>query len=651
MSDLDPDVSAAFGGPASSGAASSGPYDSDVSAAFGQSSEPAPKRMPDGSLYTGQPWQDAILRAFNPPGHDTAIGKAAGSVLGGATVPIGYALAGLSMPFRGVQATRELTDSLDSAFPAMPGPKTKFVPSKGLVTDDSSLSAAATRGLEAAGLPREAAEAIPKAAGMVAPLALGLLRGPPESAIEPDTGGSVVPSVQSTQEALNAAQSGKSMGAASTAPDISRASPELQQAISREATRTGGIVNQTALSNQLEADSLPVPMRLTEGQAVRDPTLYSDELNNRAQQQAMPQFLSDQHAKLVQNIQAIRDNAGPEVFSANPIEHGDTLIQAYQAKNAAAQADISAKYQALRDAAGGDFPVDAKALLDNTTAALHKQLLFDDAPKSVMNTLGRLADNDNMTFENFESLRTNLARIQRSLTADGNTKFAAGIIRDQMEQLPLQPGAADLKPLADTARAAARSQFHALEADPAYKAAVNGDVPPDRFVQKFIVSAPRDDVATMASNLADHETAKQTMGVAAIDHLRQSAGIDAQGNGRFSQAGFNKNLQALSPKFDSLVDSQTAEHLQSLGNVARNIQERPPGAYVNEGNTATTLMGAAKRLGATGLETAGNMFPPGMKLGTKAADALAKRAAAAQVRAATSPGAGLGRLSSLAQPP
>ena len=86
--------------------------------------------------------------------------------------------------------------------------------------------------------------------------------------------------------------------------------------------------------------------------------------------------------------------------------------------------------------------------------------------------------------------------------------------------------------------------------------------------------ATRDGVATMRQNLADNEVATQTMGVAALDHLRQSAGIDPMGNGNFTQAGFNKALIALDPKLQSLVDPKTAEHLGTLGNVARYTHPR-----------------------------------------------------------------------------
>lgn len=447
----------------------------------------------------------------------------------------------------------------------------------------------------------------------------------------------------SAQEVVDrmAAASPQNQVAASAAPRLSSVSPELQQAVVSAAQKTGGAVNPEVLTRHVEADSLPVKINLTEGQATQDPVILSQEMNLRGKQPALAARFNEQNKQLVDNVQAIRDQIGPDVFSTNPAEHGDTLIEAYKAKDAAAQAQITAKYQALKDANGGQFPVDARALLDNATAQLHKDLLFDHAPRAVMNTLGRLADDGSMTFENYESLRTNLARIQRSFTADGNEKAAAGVIRNAMEQLPLSPGAAQLKPLADAARSAARTQFQALDADPAYKAAVNDSVPPDRFVDRYVINAPRDQLAVMRQNLATDPTATQTMSVAALDHLRKSARIDADWNGNFSQAGFNKGLQALGPKLNSLVDPKTAEQLSTLGNVARYTQFQPRGSFVNNSNT---FVAGAADYSASALEGAANVAAGGVPVGTWARKSVQALSAGKAVRQATAPGAGLDRL-------
>lgn len=442
------------------------------------------------------------------------------------------------------------------------------------------------------------------------------------------------------QDVVSQLDSKQSMGAASAAPRMTNVSPELQRAVVDAAQRTGGAVNPEVLGRHIEADSLPVKIQLTPGQASQDPSMISTEMNNRGRIAGLPDLLNEQNRRLIQNVQAIRDQVGPDVFSANPVEHGDTLIQAYKDKAAVADADINQKYQALRDANGGSFPVSAPTLLKNATSALNQELLLDHAPKSVMSTLGRLADDDNMTYQNFESLRTNLARISRSST-DGNERAAAGVIRSAMEELPLKPGAAELKPLADAARTAARNQFQALDADPAYKAAVNESVPPDRFVQKYVIGAPRDQLALMRDNLKDNETATQTMGVAALDHLRQSAGIDQSGNGTFSQAGFNKHLQALSPKLGSLLDPNTIEQLETLGNVARYTQAQPKGSFVNNSNT---LVGALAGHAANAAEGMANVAAKGFPIGTITRKVLQNRSDAKIARDIMKPYGGLADL-------
>lgn len=487
-----------------------------------------------------------------------------------------------------------------------------------------------------------------KAAGSAIDSALG--RAPPPTA----------------QDVLtNLAQNSKqSMGAAAAAPSMGAVSPELKQAIVTAAQKNGGAVPPDVLARHVEADTLPVPVQLTEGQATQDPVTLSNEFNARLKNPDIAQRLSLQNTQLVQNLQAMRDKIGPYVFSTNPVEHGDTLIQAYQDKGAAADADISSKYQALRDANGGQFPVDAPTLLKNATNDLHQQLLFDHAPSAVMRTLGRLADNDNMTFENFESLRTNLARVQRT-SQDGNEVAAAGVIRNAMEQLPLKPEAAALKPLADDARSAAKAQFDLTTNkdsdtyDPAYAAAVHGTVPPDKFVQKFIVGAPRDDVETMRQNLAGNDTATQTMGVAALDHLsRQTLGkelpnaldVDSNGNAKatanFSQANYGKNVETMAPKFGSLFEPDTAETLSKIGNVARNTQFQGRGSAFNNSGTFVAQAGehAANLAEAAGNATlmAHGVPIPGVSILRKVAQ---NRSAAKTAQKSLAPGAGLDRLS------
>jgi hypothetical protein len=435
----------------------------------------------------------------------------------------------------------------------------------------------------------------------------------------------------------------QSMGAAAAAPSITNVSPDLRQAISRAAQKTGGAINPEVLDRHLEAQSLPVKIDLTEGQATRFPAIYSEEQNLRGKHTALADKYNDQNAKLVQNVQTLRDQVGPDVFSANTVEHGDTLIKAYQDVDAARKADIKAKYQALNDANGGNFPVDGQAFVKAADAALAKQMKGRYVPSEIKSDMSDFREGKPMTFENFENMRTNLAAEARKAerSGDGNAMGAVNLVREQLESLPMTAETANIKPLADAARAAAKARFDALKADPAYKAAVYGTVTPDRFVSRFVINGARDNVDRMAQALAGDNTARQTLSVAAIDHLRDAAGLGSDYKGSFKQAGYNRALQALDAKLGSLVDPKTADTLQTLGNVAHNIQAPPAGHTVNTSNTLTAGMSDY----ATGaLERMANAKAGGLPVGTAIRKIGQNIQYGARVRQAIEPGAGLGLL-------
>lgn len=437
----------------------------------------------------------------------------------------------------------------------------------------------------------------------------------------------------------------QSMGAAAAAPKLGEIDPDLRQAVSREAQKTGGLINPEAFDRHLQARSLPVPISMTEGQATRSAPLFSEEQNLRGKLVAVGEHLGDQNTKLGQNVQAIRDQVGPDVFSTNAVEHGDTLMGAYQDIDKAANDQINAAYQRARDMVPDKKAsvMSAPDLMSNVTKALHEQDLFDSAPKDIMATLARRAENGSMTFANIENMKTNLARIQRSFSADGNTRYAAGIIRDQLEQMPLTVDNAQVQAAYNDARALARQRFQAMDADPAYKAVVNEKIEPDDFVRKFVINGKRDDVATMAQTMQGNDKARQTMAVAVLDHLRDKAGLGSDYRGLFKQSGYNNALTALDPKLQSLVGPRTAETLQDLGQVAHNIQVAPPGHTVNTSNTLTAGLSDYAQGAA---EHAVNAKFGGLPVGTFAKRQLQKVTQGARIRQAIQPGAGIGRLAS-----
>lgn len=420
---------------------------------------------------------------------------------------------------------------------------------------------------------------------------------------------------------------------------LQTATPELKAELQKLKPEE---INLPVLERHIEADSLPVPIKLSEGQATRDPHIFSEEMNSRGKNKELATRYNEQNAQLVENIDAIKENASPNVYGTNHVENGQSLIDAYLDIDKQRLANIDSKYEALRQAAGGDFPIDGVAFADNALNSLKKNLKTEFLPDSIMRQVNAFKRGEPMTFEQFEAMRTNLASEMRKAdrAGDGNAEFALGKVREALEDLPLVGETAELKILADDARSAAKERFDTLDADKAYKSAINGKVAPDDFIQKFVINGKKNDIDTMVRHLGEDSQAREVMAAGVVNWLKSKAGILPDGSGAFSQKGFNKALSSIDPKILAIVGPEVNTQLQALGKTARNIQERPAGGYVNESNTFVSGLAEKAKSGAElGLNyTLGGGVVP---VGTMARTAVHNVKEAAKVKQALKPGAGV----------
>lgn len=426
-----------------------------------------------------------------------------------------------------------------------------------------------------------------------------------------------------------------------TPPPLESATPEVQQKIN--AAQKSGTLNPEVATRHVEASSLPVPVTLSRGQAMMDPGIISQEMNARGGKapQVSPEFYNDQGKALAQNLDVIRQRAAPDVQAVNPTQHGQVLIDEYKKADAPVVADISAKYKALEDANGGSFPLDGKTFAANAETALDKALKSGSVPADIKSSLDAFKNGRQMTFQDFETLRSDLADVQRS-SSDGRQRAAANIIRQQLEDMPLTPEAQALKPLADAARQAAKARFERLEADPAYRAAVGdsvsaGEASPlaDDFVKKYIIGGKRANVLQMKQNLADSQIAQQTIPAATIDSLRKAARADVE-TGKFNAASYNETLNNILPKADAVLDPNSTQLVQQVGKVAKYTTAQPKGSFVNNSNT---LVGVGLDVAKRGLSNMANVATGG--LSGVAQDMAATAKANKAAKASTAPGAGV----------
>jgi len=390
---------------------------------------------------------------------------------------------------------------------------------------------------------------------------------------------------------------------------LSVATPELQKALANIPPEK---VNLPTLQRHIEADTLPVPVRLTEGQATGDIVKLSNEQNRRGKDPALAQRFNEQNGQLVENLGLIREKAAPDVYGTKTIENSQGIIDAYKSMDSAKTSDISKAYKALEDANGGQFPVDGVKLATNAEAMLGKKLKSEFLPSSIKSQLERFKSGERMTFEQFEAMRTNLAAEIRKAerSGDGNAAQASSIVRQALEDLPMQgSAAAALKPLADSARSLAKQRFDMLKKDPAYKAAVDDIVPADKYIDKFVINGVNKNINTMVQNLGKDSPAHQHMAAGTVNWLKDKAGIvDETGN--FRQDSYNRALKKLEDvkNLQEIFNPEAASQLKTLGNVARYTQAQPRGAFVNNSNT---LVGAMADKAAYAMEQGANIVGGG----------------------------------------
>jgi len=384
-------------------------------------------------------------------------------------------------------------------------------------------------------------------------------------------------------------------------------------------------INLPALESHVQALSLPTPIYLTRGQATGDLVALSNELNRRGELQNIAYRMGETNKALIENLSAIRDRAAPDLPGSKPSDFGQIVIDTYKGIDNNRRTIIGNLYKDLETAAGGNFPINSRAFVNNADNQLSKKLKSEFVPTTIQRQLQAYRDGGKMDFEQFEALRTNLAtEIRKSERAgDGNTSMALSIVRDSLEALPLTGEAAALKPLADAARTAARERFEALRLDPAYKAAVDDKVAPENFVETFVLSKGKGtekNVQTMMEALGKGTDGQYAVAANIVDYLTNKS-IDRQGN--FSQSAFNKALKELDPKLQNIFDGATAQTLRDLGEVSKKVMAQPMGSFANNSNTFVAAI--ADKLGK-GAEQALNLAIPGASIGTAAAQVRARRA-------------------------
>jgi hypothetical protein len=401
----------------------------------------------------------------------------------------------------------------------------------------------------------------------------------------------------------------QSISAAHVAPDVSVAHPALREAIENTPNP-----HPVALERHLDAAQLPLPegtgpLELRKGQATDNAQQRSDEKNLRADpdtQGILTNSIEDQNKKLGLSMLEIRRRASPDILGRTNVDHDQAAINAIKQQDNATTLDKRAKYKALADANGGDLPIDTSAVLSDINARLKKQTLgpLVGDHKVLSAIMDSMKSGDPIDFETFENWRTRLAEVERKGSSEG---AAASIIHDALNKMPLTPEAAPLRDLADTARRAAYQQFETKKRNPAYKTAVEDNVPKTEdglhdltadsplagnFLNRFATGDGGNASPALLKRLkaaVPDPDLSRAIEAATLNNLSESAGISKFGEGNFATDRYRKALSAIEPKKQLLLSPESIEHTDRLKRVAGYVNDESKADSTNRSNTMVAL--------------------------------------------------------------
>jgi hypothetical protein len=380
------------------------------------------------------------------------------------------------------------------------------------------------------------------------------------------------------------------------------------------AFQTGGRLDPAAALRKAQSEALGLTddAALTAGQLTRDPIRYAQERNLSGVVINTPQGPGNPLATRFQNqnqrLMGVFDDAGANQ-AADRVTGGQQLLDVLQEANVRADAEKRAAYAAFEQATGRAMPIPLQGLAQDYAETLRRS--GDNIPaavRSAFESLGLLSGKQQreLTIEGAEDLIKNVININDPGPVNAPVHRALGALRAAVNKAvedgadAMQTGAgAEAAMLGREARATAAGIFQSRRDIPALAAAAK-DVPPDRFVQQFLLNAPVREVEGMAAILRQNPAAMQQARAQIAEHLKRAAfGENLTGDKLVAPERLAATLRAIgSERLKVFFSPDELVKLNLAAKIAADINTVPAGAKnaVNYSNTAAGVFNLLQRL-------------------------------------------------------
>lgn len=368
------------------------------------------------------------------------------------------------------------------------------------------------------------------------------------------------------------------------------------------------------------AESLPVPLRLTKGEATRDPAQVKFEegaAKNMEQGGALRERIAEHNARLLQNFDQAVDQTGAQAPSLRVT--GQVVDEALRKQYAADKAKVRAAYKAAESAGEMEAPVLLDSVIqhlndsapDAATAPLldvararairlglaaedaSGNLVAQPAPLKLVETFRQAINRAT----DFEPTNIRQATIIKGLVDEATDGMGGGLYR---------------RARAERARLAQNYEDHAVISKllNLKRGTTDRQVALEDVFQHSILKGSTDGVRQVRRVLQrggeEGAQAWRELQGATAGWLRDQAATtstDAAGTRVISAAKLDKAIRELDAdgKLDFVFGRKGAQTMRDLRDVAQWVKTAPPEAAINYANSAWTMLGAFVDAGSMGM--------------------------------------------------
>lgn len=409
---------------------------------------------------------------------------------------------------------------------------------------------------------------------------------------------------------------------------VSAANEKIKGSIARRSTgqgeSAGAAITPEAQQRIATAESLPVPVKLTKGAALREAEQLAFEKEQMKTGFGAPlrNRIEENNLQILQNFDEMIDRSGAQALYSGKAETGRSVVRSLSQGLDEAKAKVRQAYRIADESPESQVTANHRPVMDYINSQITGEpsvAVIDSVRKYLTKNNLATKDGDNVVVTkplNVKQMEEIRQVINQHVTDNSPDIRQATILKRLIDQSTDEVAG----PLYKKARALRSQQARIFENRAIIarllenkKGTLDPKVPLDKVFDKTILTSSPREINTIRRVLNAHgEPGRQAwrdLQGATVDYIREQAtrgsGTDSNGNPIVSTAQLNRVINNLDSngRLDVIFGKQQAQVIRDLNDVVKYVNTVPPGTLINTSGTAATLLAAMGEMGVTGAAT------------------------------------------------